>query len=231
MKRVAVAVVVLLLLLLVADRVGAEYAARAIAADVQESTVLESPPDVEVTGFPFLTQALSGRYERIEVRATDVPADRLVLSRLDATLHGAQAPLSEVLSQSVDDIPVEQVTARALVSYDEISQSYEDRELVVEPEGDRLRVTGRLQVFGQTLTAVALSTVEVVDGDIVLSAEEIGLGEEGTGEVPTQALREQLDLRVPVEGLPYDLTVTDAEVRSDGVALRAEASDVVLDAS
>jgi hypothetical protein len=230
-KRLVVAVVVLLLLLLVVDRAGAEYAARAIAADVQESTALESQPDVEVTGFPFLTQAVSGRYERIEVQATDVPADQLVLSRLDATLHGARVPLSDVLSQTVDDVPVDLVTAHALVSYDELSQSYEDRELVVEPEGDQLRVTGSVDVFDQTLSVVALSSIEVVDGDIVLSPEEVGLGEEGTGEVPTQALREQLDLTVPVQDLPYGLTVTAAEVRSDGLALRAEASDVVLNAS
>lgn len=233
MKRAVIAVVVLvvvLVLLLVADRAGAAYAEGAIADDVQGTTVLDSPPDVEVTGFPFLTQALAGRYDRIEVRATDVPADGLALSRFEATLRGVHAPLSDVVSDDLEEIPVESITARALVPYEELTQRYEDRELVVEPEGDdRLRLTGRLRVFGQTLAAVAVSRVEVEDGDIVIVAEEIGLGEEGGGnDVLTQALREQLDLRVPVEDLPYDLTVTGAEVRPDGVALRAEASDVVL---
>lgn len=232
MKRIGIGLVVLLVLLgllVVADRAGAAYAAGAIADDVQDSTALDAPPDVEVTGVPFLTQALSGRYERIEVRATDVPADQLQLSRLDATLTGVHAPLSDVLSDDLENIPVESVTARALIPYEELTQRYEDRELIVEPEGDRLRLTGRLRVFGQTLAAVAVSRVEVEDGDIVIVAEEIGLGEEGDGaDVLTEALREQLDLRVPVEDLPYDLTVTAAEVRPDGVALRAEATDVVL---
>lgn len=233
MKRTGIVLavlLVLLVLLVVADRAGEAYAERAIADDVQASTVLDSRPDVEVTGVPFLTQALSGRYDRIEVRATDVPADELMLSRLDATLTGVRAPLSHVVSDDLETIPVESVTARALVPYEALTQRYGDSGLIVEPEGDgRLRVTGRLRIFGQTLAAVALSRVEVEDGDIVIVAEEIGLGEEGGGDdVLTQALREQLDLRVPVEDLPYDLTVTGAEVRPDGVALRAEATDVVL---
>jgi hypothetical protein len=35
-------------------------------------------------------------------------------------------------------------------------------------------------------------------------------------------------VRVPVADLPYDLVLTSAEVRPDGLALRAEAADVVL---
>jgi hypothetical protein len=230
MKRSALAVVVLVVLLLVADRAGAVYGARSIADEVRATMELDAQPDVDITGFPFLTQALSGRYERIEVHTTDVPAGDFVLSRLDATLHGVRAPLSDVLSRDLDAVPVDSVTARALIAYTELSQSYEGQELVVEPEGDRLLLTGQLQVSDQTLRGEALASVEVVDEELAVTAEEVAFGEDGTKQELTEAVREQLDLQVPVPDLPYDLTLTAAEVRPDGMALRAEATDVVLTA-
>lgn len=90
MRRLLVGLVVLLALLLAADRAGAALASRAIAAEVQSATRLPGEPDVEVAGFPFLTQALAGRYDRVELTARDVPAGELTLDRLDATLTGVQ---------------------------------------------------------------------------------------------------------------------------------------------
>jgi hypothetical protein len=229
-KKLALAVVVVVVLLLVADRAGAAYASRSMADEVQTSASPASPPDVDITGFPFLTQALAGRYERIEVVATDVPAGDLVLSRLEATLHGAEVQLSEVLSQAVDDVPVEQVTARALVAYDEISQSYEGQELVVEPDGDRLLIGGELQVSDRTVSAEALASVEVVEGDLVVRPEEVTVGEEGAEQELSEAVRDQMEARVPVPDLPYDLELTGVQVRPDGLRLEAEGTDVVLSA-
>ena len=228
MKKIAVAVVALVVLLLVADRVGAAYTARAVAGGVQASAGLDSPPDVDITGFPFLTQALAGRYDRIEVVATDVEAGELVLSRLDATLHGAQLPLSDVLSQAVEDMPVEEVTARALVPYDEISQSYRGQEFVVERDGDRLLLIGELQVSDRSVAAEALASVEVVEGDLVVTPEEVALGKEGATQELTEDVRDQLETRVPVPHVPYDLELTGVEVGPDGLLLEAEGTDVVL---
>jgi hypothetical protein len=229
-KKLGLAVLVLVVLLLVADRAGALYASRSLADEVQASARLDEPPGVDITGFPFLTQALAGRYERIEVVATNVPTGDLVLSRVDATLHGAQVPLSDVLSRAVDDVPVEQVMARALVPYEEISQSYQGQELLVEPDGDRLLIAGELQVSDRTVAAEALASVEVVEGDLLVTPEEVVLGEEGDTQELTEAVRDQLQARVPVPQVPYDLQLTGVQVRPDGVRLEAEGTDVVLSA-
>lgn len=229
MKRLVVGLVVVLALLLVADRVGAAYASDAIAAEVQSSTRLQSEPEVEIEGFPFLTQALAGRYERVEVRATDVPAGELTLSRLDTTLTGVQVPLSEALSGSVRSVPVERVRARALLGYDELSRRSGDRRLSVAPAGDgRVRVSGSLQVLGRTLSATAVSRVEAVDGAIVVTAESYDVGNEAADDLLTRALGDRLNLRIPVTGLPYGLQVTGVEVRPDGVVVRAAAENTVL---
>ena len=229
MKKLVVALVVLLALLAVADRVGAAYAADAIAAEVQSSTRLTSEPEVEVEGVPFLTQALAGRYERVEVRATDVPAGDLTLDRLDATLTGVRLPRSDALSGSVARVPVERVRARALVPYDELSRRSGERRLTVAPAEDgRVRVSGSLQALGRTLSATAVSRVEVVDGAIVVTAESYEVGSQVADDLLTRVLGDRLDLRIPVTALPYGLQVTGVEVQSDGVWVRAAAEDTVL---
>jgi hypothetical protein len=229
-KRLVVGLVVLLALVLVADRVGAQVASSTVAARVQESTALTEPPQVEIVGFPFLTQAFAGRYDRVEVSAADVPAGELRLDRLDATLRGVQVPLSRALSGSVERVPVEAVEARALVSYDQLSQRAGDRQLRVAPadDGQRVRVTGSVDVLGRSLSAVAISRVEVVNGAIVLTAEEFEVGNEAADGLFRNALSGRLDLTIPVTGLPYGLQVTGLDVEPDGVVVQATASDTVL---
>lgn len=228
MKGLVVTLVVLLGLLLVADRAGAAVASRAVASQVQSSAGLPAEPDVAIAGFPFLTQALAGRYERVEVEAVGVPAGELTLSRLDATLTGVRVPLSEVLSGSLAGVPVERVQARALVGYDELVRLSGERRLSLVPSGDRLRVTGSVEVLGQTLSATAVSRVEVVEGDLRVIAESYEIGDAAADELVTRALGDRFDLRIPVSGLPYGLRLTDVQIDPEGLVVRATATDVVL---
>lgn len=230
MKKLLVALLVLAGLLLLADRGLAAVAQRTVAAEVQAAAGLPAEPEVDLGGFPFLTQAVRGRYDRVEVRSTRVPADGLVLDRLDAVLLGAQVPLGEVLSGAVARVPVEQVTARALVGYDQLRQQSGDRRLTFAPDAGRLRVTGTVEVFGQELSAVAVSRLDVVDGDLLVTAESFEVGSDLADALLTGALEGRFDLRVPVEGLPYGLAVTDVEVAADGVVVLAQAADTVLEA-
>jgi len=230
MRRLLVALVVLAGLLLVADRGLAAAAQRTVASEVQLAAGLAAEPDVDLGGFPFLTQAVRGRYDRVEVSSTRVPAGALVLDRLDAVLLGAQVPLGEAISGSVARVPVEQITARALVSYDQLEQQAEDRGLTFAPDAGRLRVTGTVEIFGRELSAVAVSRLDVVDGDLIVTAESFEVGSDLADSLLTGALEGRFDLRVPVQDLPYGLTMTAVEVAPDGVVVLAQATDTVLEA-
>ena len=229
MKRTVVWLVVLLGLLLVVDRVGAAVASSAVAAQAQTAARLSSEPDVDL-GFPFLPQALAGRYDAVEVSARAVPAGELTLARLDATLTGVEVPLSQALSGSVARVPVAGVTARALVAYDELARRSGDRQLTVAPAGDRVQVTGTLNVLGQTLTATAVARVEVAGGDVLVTAESYDVGGAAADAAVTRALAGRLDLRIPVTGLPYGLQVTDVDVTPDGLSVLTRAGATVLSA-
>jgi hypothetical protein len=223
------ALLLLLGLLLVADRAGAAFAARAIAEQTQAEAGLAAPPDVSISGFPFLTQAVGGRYEQVTVRATDVEAGEVRVSGFEATLTGVQVPLRDALSGSVTSVPVSSVRARALVTYDELTQRSGDRQLTVAPVGPgQVRVKGSVRVLGQTFSAAAVSRVEVVGGDLLVTAESYEVGNKKADRLVTRALGGRLDLRVPVQGLPYGLEVTGIEVEDAGLAVVATVGRTVL---
>ena len=227
MKRLLVTLVVLAGLLAVADRVAATVASNAVADQVQASASLASA-DVSIGGFPFLTQALGGRYDSVSVVARGVAAGDLTVDRLDATLTGVEVPLSDVLSGSVSEVPVASVRATALVGYDELARRSGDRRLTVAPSGDRVRVTGSVTVLGQTLTASALSSVRVEGGALVVTAESYSVGDAAASSAISQALGGRFDLRIPVTGLPYGLQVSGVSVTAEGVAVTAAAGATVL---
>jgi len=227
-SKALLALVLLAVLLVVADRSAAALGERALAGELQRTADLAEPPEVSVTGFPFLIQALRGSYDRVEVRAEDVPVADTTLSGLDAVLSGVRVPLSNVLSDSVEQVPVDRLEAQVLLSYDDLSRRSLDRELTVSPDGDRVRVTGRAQVLDSELEASAVSTVMLQDDEVVVSAESFEVGNETADRLLTRALRGRFDLRVPVGGLPYGLQVQSLEVTPDGIAARALAQDTVL---
>jgi hypothetical protein len=220
----------------VADRAGAAFAGRAVAQELQRSAGLAALPDVTVSGVPFLTQAVAGRYERIDVTARDVPTGEvagtpLVLTTLRATLRGARVPLSDAVSGTVAAVPVDRVDARVLLPYSALTQGADGGQVTVSPAaGGRLRLTGSVRVLGRDVEGSALSRLEV-DGDaLVLTAESFDVGGGLADRLVTRALRDRFDLRVGLDGLPYGLQVEDVRVRADGLEVTAGAVGTVLSA-
>ena len=231
MRRLTLLLLVVLVGLLVVDRGAAFVASKVVASQARTAGGLASTPDVDVTGFPFLTQALRGRYDRVTVEARGVPAGEVQLARLDATLSGVRVSLSDALRGSLDTVPVDSVEARALVDYDQLSERAGASRRTVTPDGDMVRVFGEVDVLGRSFSAVAVSRVELVEGDIVVTGESYEVGSSAADRLVTRALRGRLDLRVPIGTLPYGLGLTGVEVQPDGVAVIARATDTVLSPS
>lgn len=218
----------LLVLLVAVDRVAAAYAGRTLATELQRSGGLTSTPTVVVDGFPFLTQAVAGRYSRIEVAAREVPAGDTTLARLDAVLTGVRVPLSQVLSGAVTEVPVDGVDARVLLGYDALSRSSGSRRLTAEAAGDRVRVRGEVELLGQRLRGAAVSTVALEGEDVVVTAQSFEVGNRVADALLTAALRDRFDLRLSVRDLPYGLAVDAVTVQPAGVLVHATARDTVL---
>ena len=225
----------LLVLLVAADRVAAAVAERLLADELQRSGGFASRPDVEVRGVPFLTQVLAGRYDRIDVVARDVDAGEVAgtpveLSRLSATLRGARVPLDDALSGTVTSVPVDRVDARVLLPFSVLERSTDVGDLTVAPDGDRLRLRGSVEVFGQELTASARGRLTVDDGAVVVTAESVDVGNDVVDDLVGNAVEDRFDVRVPLTGLPYGLEVDAVTVQPDGLAVTARARDTVVSA-
>ena len=234
MRRLLWLVVPLLLLaglvvaLLVADRSAAAYAERAVEAEVRRAAGSPDGVRVRVVGRPFLTQALRGRYDRVEVRLTGLEAAGVRLGQVDAVLLGAQVPLADALSRQVREVPVDRLDTRVRVPYDALSRSSGGRRLTVSPAGEDVRVSGEVEVFGRRLTASAVSTVELRGDAVVVTARSFETGDATADDLLTDVLRDRFDLRLPLPALPYGLVVQDLDVEPDGVVVRSVADGPVL---
>jgi hypothetical protein len=226
-KGLLITLVVLVGLAVVADRVGVGIAEKRVAQEVQRQGGLAGTPDVDITGFPFLTQAIAGRYTDVHVALTAADLGQPAGTSADVSLRGVQVPLSDVLSGSVQRIPVERVDATATLSYALLSAKL-GGDTTLRPEGDGLRITRTVQVAGLTLPLTAVGTV-TLDGDVlVLDVERAS----GVGvQIPSALVRQVSDLlalRYRLPALPFGLKVTDVSPGSDGVEVRAAATDTVL---
>ncbi len=224
--RLLVAAVVVLALLGVGDRV-AEQAAEGVLAGQLEGE-LGTRPDVEVRGFPFLTQVVRGTYEEVRVSAGPVDAGRLALTSVDASLRGVHVPLRDAVSGAVSRVPVDRVVATAVLGYDELTALAGDRGLTVSADPAGVRVAGTVRVLGQRLDAAAVSSVRL-DGDrLAVTAQRVEVGGRSPSGPVADALVGALDLDLPLPRLPYGLDLSSVSTTSRGVLLSGSVPDVVL---
>jgi hypothetical protein len=231
-RRVTGLLVVLLLVAVVAvvaDRVAARSVEQVVATRLAEAGQLEAVPEVEVRGTPFLTQAVSGRYDDVVVRASGVQAGQLRVRSFVAQLRGVRVPLGDVVAGQVEQVPVEEVTARAVLTYADLSAVVADRGLRVSAAGGgRARVTGSVQVLGQTLQASAISRPTLEGREVVVTAERFEVGNSVADAVLSAALGNRLDFRVEIGKLPYGLQLTELRAGGDGLVLQARSEGAVL---
>ncbi|WP_040338643.1 DUF2993 domain-containing protein [Candidatus Blastococcus massiliensis] len=227
----ALLVVVLLLagLAVLADRVAVGVAEDRIASELADRGGLVGTPEVDIAGFPFLTQAVGGRYQDVRLSLDTGQLAESPGTRADVTLRGVHLPLSDAVSGSVTEVPVDRIDGTATLSYDLLAGEI-GSDATLAPEGDGLRVTRTVELLGYTLPVSAAGTVTLDGGDLVIDVEQAT----GAGvEIPRFLVRQVsdlLDLRYEVPELPFGLQLTGVVPGQDGVDLRVEATDTVLTA-
>ncbi len=117
MRALLIVVVVLLGLAVLADRIAVGVAEDRVATELAAAGGLAGTPEVEIAGFPFLTQAIAGSYDEVHISLTADELGQPEGTRADVVLHGVQVPLSNVLSGSVSEVPVDRIDGTATLSY------------------------------------------------------------------------------------------------------------------
>jgi hypothetical protein len=229
-KALLVVALLLLGLLVVGDRVAVGFAEDKVATEIAAKGGLQGTPEVDITGFPFLTQAIGGRYDDVRISLTAAELGQPEGTRADIALHGVRVPLSAVLSGSVSEVPVDRIDGTATLSYALLSDQLEG-DTTVTREGSGLRITRTVELLGQTVPLTAAGTVTLDGNDLVVDVQQVA----GAGvEVPDWLLSRAtglLDLRYTVPALPFGLKLTSVTPADDGVDLGLEATDTVLKAT
>ena len=93
---------VAVLVVLGAAAVGADYGAAAltesaVAREMRTQLGLADDPSVRINNFPFLPQAISGRYRSVDVTANHVAVGPLRDVQVRSQLRDVSAPLSQML--------------------------------------------------------------------------------------------------------------------------------------
>jgi len=226
-KVLLVVVLLLLGLAYAADRAALGLAEDRVAEELAAQGDLAGAPDVEIAGFPFLTQAVAGRYEDVRISLTAAELGQPEGTRADIALHGVRVPLSSVLSGSVQQVPVDRVDGTATLSYDLLSAQL-GGDTTLRREGDGLRITKTVELLGQTLPLTAAGTVTLDGNELVIDVENAA----GAGvDIPfflVDRVSDLLDLRYAVPALPFGLRLTGVTPAGDGVEISVEATDTVL---
>jgi hypothetical protein len=227
MKVLLVLLVLLFGAAVVADRVGEGIAEDRVAAQVAERGALAGTPEVDITGWPFLTQALGGRYEDVRISLTAEQLGQPAGTAADVSLRGVQLPLADALSGSVQEVPVDRVDGTATLSYALLAAQL-GGDTTLAAEGSGLRVTRTVEVLGVVVPLTATGTVSLDGDEVVVDVDEAAAAGVDVPDVVVDRAADLMDFRYPVPALPFGLQLTGVRAERDGVHVTVEATDTVL---
>ncbi|WP_018501751.1 LmeA family phospholipid-binding protein [Parafrankia discariae] len=239
----AIVQLVVLVVLVAGDRFAVSAAedqmARQIAASVTEGLDCDVIPptvrDVSIGGFPFLTQVAFGKFKNIGLTVEGVPTPGPRISSVEAHLKGLHIPVRKMLTNSVGEVPVDDVEATVRLDYADVNTFLADQpgKVQINPVdgGDRVEVSGTadLPVLGAQEVG-GVTTFEVRDDRLTMVPSEISLRGSLNFDIPVPGGVGDLlpAIPIPVGALPFDLTIVRAATDASGLSLTATARNVVL---
>lgn len=136
--------------LTLADRWAVLYAEHRAADALRDRLQLAAAPEVEIDGFPFLTQLGDKRLDEVRLTVPDVAADRVSLARVSATAR--DVTLSADGPTSVRGARVPRLDGDVLLSFADLNRELGASQVTFTGEGrDRVRASGTLPVAGHDL--------------------------------------------------------------------------------
>ena len=194
LKILAVVIVVLVGLLVAADRIGVVIADRTVARQAKtqltsEDVTLNGDPKVHIHGFPFLTQVLSGHYQRVDITVPD-PATRGVrLDTLTVTATNVNAPTGALISGN-GQIEADQVVGTGQLGWGSFTQLVDlsgVKQYGIDPsaikigsaDGGHLSIQAPMHFQGQTITVQARGALSVRRNVLHVAVSDVTTSDSG----------------------------------------------------
>ncbi|MFI6044086.1 DUF2993 domain-containing protein [Nocardia sp. NPDC051321] len=225
MRAFLILIVVLAIALIVGDRVAVVLAQNEIARKIAADYQLPQQPSVDIRGFPFLTQAVDGKYHDIGIRVGDWSEQKLSVHNLDITLTDVAAPLTDLLNNRTSNLVAATASATAVVPYDTVQGFAPKGVESMSDSPDGLRVTGTFSMEGIPVPGTVVVTVAPTDDGIEVTPVSVQSAAGGPT-ISLALLRRTLTFTVPLQRLPLGAKLTSIEPGADGLHVTAVAHDV-----
>ena len=214
-------------LLVVVDRVAVVITEDEVGDRIAQQAELPGAPEVDITGFPFLTQVIAGSYGDVRLTFTSHDLGQPAGTRADVSLRDVDVPLSDVVGGSVESIPVGRIEGSATLSYALLSEQIGPN-TELEPDGDGLRITRTVDFAGQKVPLSAAGDVSVDGGHLLIHVERASGAGADLPPIVVGQVSDLLGLRYTLPTLPFGLVIEEVHPEEEGVVVSAEADGTVI---
>ena len=222
-------VVVVVALVCVGLYIGDRYAHRRaegrVAAALQLALGTPAHPQVDIEGFPFLTQVAAGSVGKMHIVADQVgeTSDAAVM------LAHADLVMTDVLTNDwFKTMKITHTEGSGLIDYAKLS-SLTNAPLTYGSEG-RVEIVVKTTVVGREVEAVITGAprLNAEEQTMTLSDAKISVAGVNLPDFTAQALLAALLKPIPLKGLPLGLIVTGIAAGEDGVHLAVVAENQTI---
>jgi hypothetical protein len=216
---VVVLIIIVGVLLLVAgiyagDRYAHQRAEQRVAAELQPHLGTPQPPQVDIEGFPFLTQVASGSIGKVRVVADQLGET----SKAPLILAHADLVMTDVTTNDwFKTLEVAHTEGTALIDYAKLS-SVAGAPLTYGGDG-RVEIVVKTTVVRREVEAVISGSprLNAKEQTMTLSNARIAVAGVNLPDFTAQALLAALLKPISLKGMPLGLTVTQIVAAGDGV--------------
>ncbi|MFF2201292.1 DUF2993 domain-containing protein [Streptomyces sp. NPDC058145] len=240
LRIILILVVILGGLFVIVDRVAVHFAEGEAADKLRTTENLASTPDVNIKGFPFLTQVAGGSLDDVEVgikdyrAATGTGGGTIRIDDLTADMKGVE------FSGDYSSATAATATGTATISYAELLKTAKSEPTAVAP-GVEARVVGlsdggngkikvavevEVQALNIKKTVPVLSTVAVQNDKVRVHADN--LPRIAGAALAENRVREITDFQQAIDQLPGGIELDKVQAAENGVEISVKGSDVKL---
>lgn len=244
-RKVTTVLVVLLLvvfgLFVAGDRVAAYAASQQLASQAQkelQARNISTPnrPSATIAGFPFLTQVMRGRYDKVTIHATDLTGQGVTINTLDVVATGINAKASTLINRT-GDVTADNVTGTARLGWAAVTKLIKTEgtgmtNVTISPlPNGQIEMKTPVRVLGLSTDVVATGTVHVSGSVVHVSVTQVqaqggGVPAALNSIIGTLKNALSVDLRIPA--LPYNIKITNVQTTTDGIVVNGDARNVTL---
>jgi hypothetical protein len=196
------------------DRFAQHRAEQKAATALQPRLGTPQPPQVDIEGFPFVTQVASRLIDRIHIVADQIGTTNDAL----LSLAHADLVLTDVATNDwFKTMNISHAEGTALLDYAKLS-SLAGAPMTYGSDG-RVELDIKTTVLGRDVEAVVSGTprLNAKEQTMTLSDAKIAVAGVNLPEFTSQALLVALLKPIPLKGMPLGMTVTRITAAEDGV--------------